>query len=273
MHRLIDCHIHTRRCGHATGTAEECVRAAEATGLYGIAITEHLALPDEFDPGRHLSMRADELDDYLAEVAVARREHPGLRIVTGLEADYLPDREAETTAALRAARERADGATFVLGSVHFIGTWAFDDPDNVEAWDSRDIDRVWRDYFSLWARAVKSGLFDVMSHPDLVKKFGHFPSFDPRELYAEAARIAAEAGVLVEVSTAGLRKPVGELYPGAELLAAFQRAGVPATAGSDAHAPSEVGFEIETAYEALARAGYRSVRFPDGAGSWEEIAL
>ena len=70
----------------------------------------------------------------------------------------------------------------------------------------------------MWCDACRTGLFDVMAHPDLVKKFGHRPSFDPRDLYAEAARTAAETGVLIEVSTAGLRKPVGELYPGPDLL-------------------------------------------------------
>jgi histidinol-phosphatase (PHP family) len=101
-----------------------------------------------------------------------------------------------------------------------------------------------------------------MAHPDLPKKFGHRPTFDPRELYAEAAHAAADAGVLIEVSTAGLRKPVAELYPGPELLQAFSDRGVGATVGSDAHAAGEVGYLIEEAYEALAIAGYREVAFP-----------
>jgi len=116
-------------------------------------------------------------------------------------------------------------------------------------------------------------MFDVMAHPDLVKKFGHFPSFDRRELYAEGAQVAADAGVLIEVSTAGLRKPVGELYPGAEFLAAFRAAGVAATVGSDAHEPAEVGFEIDAAYDALQTAGYDRVAFPDGRGGWKELPL
>jgi histidinol-phosphatase (PHP family) len=273
VRKLIDCHIHTRRCGHATGSVEDCAREAARQGLYGIAITEHLALPKDMDPNRHLSMSAEALDGYLLEVDAARRHFPGLNIVTGLEADYLAGREAETAAALAQARNRTDGATLVLGSVHFIGDWAFDDPHDIAQWETRDVDAAWRDYFELWIRAVRSGLFDVMAHPDLVKKFGHFPSFDPRELYATATAAAADAGVLIEVSTAGLRKPVGELYPGAELLSAFRAAGVAATVGSDAHEPAEVGYRIDAAYDAMSAAGYEMVAFPDGSGSWKELAL
>lgn len=273
MRELIDCHIHTERCGHATGTVDDYVRAAVSHGLVGIAITEHLALPEELDPHRHLSMPACDLENYLVEVDLAAQRYPDITIVTGIEADYLPDREPETLAAIQDARHRSDGARFVLGSVHFLGDWAFDDPHNVADWDTRDVDAVWAEYFDLWCEATLSGMFDCMAHPDLPKKFGHLPTFDTRDLYAEAAAAAAQAGVLVEVSTAGLRKPVSELYPGPDLLRAFALAGVGVTVGSDAHAPDEVGFSIQTAYDAAAVAGYTEVQFPDGSGGWRAIKL
>lgn len=273
MRELTDCHIHTQRCGHAVGTVDEYVAAGVKRGLVGMVITEHLALPDEFDPQRNLSMPACDLEDYLVEVDLARLRFPDIEVVTGLEADYLRGREAQTAAALADAKDRSDGVRMVLGSVHFLGDWAFDDPDNVEEWERHDVDAAWREYFELWCAAVRSGMFDVMAHPDLIKKFGHRPAFDPRELYAEAARVAGAEGVLVEVSTAGLRKPVGELYPGHDLLVAFREAGVAATAGSDAHQPPEVGYEIELAYNALARAGYETVEFPDSSGEWRSLSL
>lgn len=273
MRTLIDCHIHTERCGHASGTVDDYVRAALKAGLGGIAITEHLALPEDVDPGRHLSMPTCDLEDYLVEVDFARQRHPEIAIVTGLEADFLAGREAFTAAALAEARNRPDGATVVLGSVHFIDGWAFDDPHHVEEWERHDVDTVWRDYFALWNSATASGMFDVMAHPDLVKKFGHFPSFDPGDLFREAASTAAASGVRIEVSTAGLRKPVGELYPGAAMLAAFAEAGVGATVGSDAHEPCEVGFRIGAGYDAMRAAGYSTVSFPDGSGGWKELAL
>ena len=273
MRKLIDCHVHTARCGHARGTVDECVRAGVAAGLYGMAITEHLSLPDEFDPQRNLSMPAGDLEDYFVEVDFARQRYPEIELVTGLEADFLHGRTAEIREAVEAARSHSDDATLVLGSVHFIDHWAFDDPNSVAEWQAHDVDQAWRDYFTLWNESAATGIFDVMSHPDLVKKFGHFPSFDPASLYADAARTAAGSGVLIEVSTAGVRKPVGELYPGPQLLAAFEASGVRATVGSDAHAPSEVGYEIDAAYDALLVAGYQSVSFPDGSGAWKELSL
>ena len=273
MRELVDCHIHTQRCGHAVGSVDEYVRVAVDRGLSGIVITEHLALPDEFDPHRHLSMPACDLEDYLVEIDLARQRFPEIDVVAGIEADFLLGRESETAAAIADARNRADGVRMVLGSVHFIGDWAFDDPHNVDEWDTRDVDGVWLDYFDLWRAAAKSGMFDVMAHPDLPKKFGHRPSFDTRELFFDAAATAADAAVAIEVSTAGLRKPVGELYPAHDLLVAFQRADVPATVGSDAHEPSEVGYEIPAAYDALLAAGYETVQFPDLTTGWRTISL
>jgi histidinol-phosphatase (PHP family) len=236
------------------------VGAAVFKGLDGVVITEHLPLPDDLDPDRHLSMPSDELASYAHEVLDMAQRVKGLAVVLGAEADWIPGREAEL-AATRAEAEAA-GVSVLLGSVHFLDGWAFDDPHNLHEWDSRDVDQVWESYFETWCQAAASGVFDVMAHPDLPKKFGHLPGFDTRGIYADAARAAATGGVLIEVSTAGLRKPVGELYPGPDLLAAFRAADVRATVGSDAHAPEEVGYSIEVAYAALSAAGYDSVAFP-----------
>ena len=273
MRELIDCHIHTVRCGHAVGTVDDYARAAVEHGLVGIAITEHLPMPEGMDPQSEVSMPACDLEEYLVEVDLARNRYPELEIVTGVEADYLPDRMDEVRETLQAATSPSDGARLVLGSVHLLQGWTFDDPRTVDSWDSHSIDEVWENYFATWCDACRTGLYDVMAHPDLVKKFGHVPGFDRRELFAEAARVAAESGVRVEVSTAGLRRPIGELYPGPELLRAFCAAGVPATVGSDAHAPQEVGLQIELAYDAMLVAGYATAAFPDGSGGWRSIPL
>lgn len=273
MRNLIDCHVHTALCGHAKGTAEECVAAAAKLGLQTIAITEHLALPDDIDRNRHLSMPDGALPNYLDEVAAARVAHPEIDVVSGVEADFLADRLEELSAEIRRARAHTAPATLVLGSVHFIGDWAFDDPHHLSEWDGRDILGAWESYFALWCEAVTCGLFDVMSHPDLIKKFGHRPSEDLSALYSDAAAVAADADVVIEVSSAGLRKPVGEIYPGPELLKQFARAGVKATVGSDAHAPAEVGAGILDAYAALREAGYATLWCPLSGGGWKEYDL
>lgn len=271
MRELIDCHIHTDRCGHATGSAAQMVSAAVFGGLTGIVMTEHLPLPEDLDPDRRLSMHPEQVESYAEEVtALAERVH-GLEVVLGAEADWLPDRTEHMREVV--ASSRALGVQVVLGSVHFIDGWAFDDPHDVAEWERRDVDEVYERYFALWCDAARSGLFDVMAHPDLPKKFGHRSSRDLEGLYRAAAAAAADGSVGIEVSTAGLRKPVSELYPADGLLAAFAQAGVPASVGSDAHDPAEVGFGISAAYDALARAGYARAGLPLGRQEWRWIDL
>jgi len=260
VRELIDCHVHTELSGHGSGTVAQAVSAAVFKGLTGLILTEHLPLPEGIDPANHISMPMSALGTYASEVSEWAGRARGVQVVCGAEADWIPGREAETAAIRRAAVDA--GVAVLLGSVHFLDGWAFDDPHRVDEWEDRDVDAVWARYFEVWCDAARSGLFDVMAHPDLVKKFGHFPSIAATELYSEAARAALEGGAAIEVSTAGLRKPVAELYPGPDLLRVFAQAGVPATVGSDAHDPSEVGLDVEVAYEALHEAGYRHVTFP-----------
>lgn len=271
MRELIDCHVHTACCGHASGSVDQVVGAAVFAGLNGIVLTEHLPLPLDLDPARGVSPSEEDFASYAHEVRAIAERVRGLEVVLGAEADWLPGREAYAANVRRAAT--ALGVSVLLGSVHILDAWTFDDPNHIEEWDSRDVDAVWSRYFEVWCDAARRGGFDVLAHPDLVKKFGHRPSFDTRELFAEAARAAADGGALIEVSTAGLRKPVGELYPGPELLKAFRAAGVEATVGSDAHAPTEVGCDIGLAYDALRAAGYDRVAFPRGAGDVRWVTL
>jgi len=271
VRELIDCHVHTARCGHASGTAEDMLRAARSAGLSAVVITEHLPLPDGLDPNGCYAMRPAEILPYAEELARAARAVPEVLLVPGAESDWIPSR-AEETRSFR-SRARAAGIEVLLGSVHFVEGWAFDDPDLVAEWDHHDVYDVWERYFALWCDAARSGEFEVMAHPDLVKKFGHVPQRDTRELFEAAAAAAAASGVLIEVSSAGLRKPVGELYPGPELLRAFARHGVGATVGSDAHAPEEVGMDISRACDALREAGYTQVCLPLGSGETRRIAL
>lgn len=271
MRELIDCHMHTVCCGHASGTVEQMLAAASAAGLSGIVMSEHLPLPEDLDPNRSVSPNPANFASYARDVLAHAGDFPEIEIVLAAEADWLPGREPEMAAARDAATTA--GVRVFLGSVHFLDGWAFDDPTRLEEWGGRDVDDVWRRYFSVWGDMARSGHHDVLAHPDLVKKFGHRPSFDLGELYADAAAAAREGGALVEVSTAGLRKPVGELYPSMGLLKAFADAGVPATVGSDAHSPAEVGRDLDVAYAALVEAGYRRIGFPRGEGEVRWIEL
>ena len=150
---------------------------------------------------------------------------------------------------------------YVLGSVHFVGDWGFDDERYLTRYQEWDIDALYERYFGLVARAAETGFFDSMAHPDLVKKFGYWPSerFDLAPIYERVAGAFRRAGVCVEVNTAGLRKPCAEIYPSLGLLRACQRLGVPATLGSDAHAPDQVGLFFKEGLAYLRAGGYESV--------------
>lgn len=252
---MIDMHVHTARCGHATGSVRDYVRAASHVGVSTLCFCDHLPLPDGFPPG--YAMLWPELPHYVAEVrAVADRSRAsgGPEVLVGIEADWLPGHEMLVGGALR-----AHAFDVVVGSVHFIDGWAFDDPGCRDGYSEWTPDALWNRYFAEVAAAASSGLYDVMAHLDLVKKFDYWPEADAGPLYDETASVLSECGVAIEVNTAGLRKPCAELYPGMDLLRACHRMGVPATIGSDAHVPTDVGAGMHEAREALREAGYHSV--------------
>lgn len=265
---MIDLHMHTARCGHAFGSVTDYVEAGRRAGLTTMCFTDHLPMVGGYPA--HYAMAASELPDYIADVraaAHASRETGGPEVLCGVEADWLPDAHEEVAVMLATL-----DLDMVLGSVHFIDGWAFDDPDLIARYDGLDIDALWERYFAELRCAARSRAFDVIAHPDLVKKFGFRPRTDPHTWYEDVAATLAATGCAVEVNTAGLRKPVGEVYPSLDLLRACREHGVPATLGSDAHAPSEVAAGLPTGAELLRRAGYDSVvvfrrRVP------EEVAL
>ena len=250
MRGLTDYHVHTFRCGHAGGASRDFVRRAVERELSEIGFTDHIPLyflpPSERDP--KLAMRDDQLDEYVREVATLRAEFQGvIEVRLGLEADYAEGREAE----LESWLARADW-DLVLGSVHWVAGGWIDDPATSPARFEREgVVTLYNEYYRLLARAARTGFFDVLTHFDLPKKHGHRLEA-PLPAEAEAIRAARESGVAVEISSAGLRKPVGEAYPEPRLLREIVRSGVPVTFSSDAHAPAEVGWGYEKTL-ALAR--------------------
>lgn len=271
---MIDLHMHTSRCGHAEGTLEAYVAAARAAGIATIAFTDHLPLPAEIlarDPhAAEYAMPEDQLDAYVADVLAVRELSAaagGPEVLLGIEADLHPGNESHVRRLLE--QHQFD---IVLGSVHFVDGWAFDDPDRRDGYSEWDVRALWERYFDDLIAAAQTGLANVIGHADLVKKFGYVPEGDLAPLYERAASAFAAVGVAVEVNTAGLRKPCAELYPSARFLHALRAADVHVTTGSDAHTPAEVGAGLTEAREALLAAGYDRVTvFRNRIG--EEISL
>jgi histidinol-phosphatase (PHP family) len=235
-----DYHVHTARCGHAGGEMREYVEAALAKGLSEIAFTDHVPLyflPGE-DPDPHLAMGRAELPGYVAEVEALRKEYAGrIDVLLGLEADYAEGHEAALAEVLA-----AHDWDVVLGSIHRVAGGWIDAPGSARRHETEGTEHLWREYYRLMKKAIETGLFDVMTHFDLPKKFGNLRPPSCADAEAEAVEAALLSGVAVEVSSAGLRKPVAEIYPAPGLLRAFVVGGAQIVLSSDAHAPAEVAW-------------------------------
>jgi len=246
---MFDYHMHTPLCGHATGHPREYAAEALRKGLQEIGFSEHNPMPEKFDDWR---MDLGDFPKYLKLVDEARKDFPQLPIRLGLECDFIPGKENW----IRELSKRADFDYFI-GSVHYITPdWDVDNPLKLARWKDQPVEEVWTRYFKAMTQAALSGLFDFMAHPDLVKKFGHIPKGDLRPYYRETLDAIEAAGVAIEVSTAGLRKDVMEIYPSRVFLEEAFRRKIPVLISSDSHAPREVGFEFSQALQLVKEVGY-----------------
>jgi histidinol-phosphatase (PHP family) len=252
---LTDYHLHLRpdeddapahERWFTAANVERYLDAARLAGIEELGVSEHVyRFRQSLELWDHPFWRrqaADDLDAYCEFV----RTTP-LRL--GLELDYVPGAE-QPTEELLAGRD----FDYVVGSVHFVGDGAVD-MEEFGIWAQEgDPDEVWSRYFDAVATAARSGLFDILAHPDLVKVWGAAragPGRDPRHYYEPAVEAIAESGIAVEVSTAGLRKPVGEIYPSPAFAEMCADAGAPFALSSDAHTPEQVGFAYDQALALL----------------------
>ena len=250
---LSDYHLHTPLCHHATGTPLEYVAAARAAGLAEVGFSDHSPMPDP-EPFDDWRMTCAELPRYVDWILETRARVAPFPVRLGLECDFIVGQEAwiEELAAMAPW-------DYLIGSVHYLAPgWDVDNPKHLSRFSASAaaVGEIWDLYWRTYERCTASGLFDFVAHPDLVKKFGHRPDGDLRRYYEPTIAAAARHGVAIEVSTAGLRKPVGELYPSADFLALAHAAGVPVVINSDAHAPGEVGLDFPKAVDAVRAAGY-----------------
>lgn len=252
---IADYHMHLRNpreeIAHDTWAVEPFVDAARAAGVDEIGFTEHVYYFRQTRSLWSVPYQTErcvyDLEPYVDAVLQAKER--GLPVKLGLEVDYVPGREEETRELLSPYPW-----DYLLGSVHYIDGLGVDGEPRLL--DAVGVEEAWSRYFDTLAAAARSGLFDSLSHPDLVKIFGErAASFD----YSGVVDEIAAAAVAVEVSTAGLRKPVGELYPHPDFLVACRERGVPVTLGSDAHTPDLVGRDFDRARELLRSAGYDTV--------------
>src|SRR4051794_18140919 len=261
---LTDYHVHLRPDDPGTdaatyftaGNAERYRDVASERGVTELGVSEHVhRFKAALDVWQHPFWRANAVDDLDAYVGFVREETD---LKLGLEADHVAGREDRMANLLE-----GHDWDYVVGSVHFLGDHAVDIDDETDVWrHETSAERVWRRYFEAVAASAQSGLFDIIAPPDLVKIWGSArpaPSKDPRFFYEPAVEAMLEAGVAMEVSTAGLRKPAGEIYPARALLEMAVDAGIPLALSSDAHKPDQLAYGYEQAVELLTDCGVREI--------------
>jgi histidinol-phosphatase (PHP family) len=258
---LTDYHVHLRPDDPAATperyftdeNVDRYLDAARQAGVEELGISEHVyRFRQALDVSHHPfweGQASDDLDAYCEFV----RATP-LRL--GIEADFVAGSEDRIANLLEREFD------YVLGSVHLVGDRIVDH-GGYDIWEAASsADGVWERYFALVAEAVRSGLFDILAHPDLVKMWGPerpWPERDLRFHYEPAVEAIAESGIAVELSTAGLRKPVGEIYPSREMCEMCVDAGAEFALSSDAHAPDYVGYEYGRAVALLRELGVEEI--------------
>jgi histidinol-phosphatase (PHP family) len=258
---LTDYHLHLRPddTGEANDyfsvqNVDRYLAAAEEHDIDELGVSEHVyRFTQALEIWDHPYWESSALDDLDAYVEFVRSTP--LRL--GIECDFVPGAED------RIANLLERDFDYVVGSIHFLGEQGAVDDRRYDVWEAiGDPDELWSTYFRWQAELARSGLFDVVSHPDLVKIWGDDRPQAKRDLrfhYEPLVEAVAETGIAVEVSTAGLRKPVGELYPAPALGEMLAEAGAAFALSSDAHAPDQVGFGYDRALDLLSDLGVEAI--------------
>jgi len=242
----VDLHNHTTLCNHAEGTVDAYVQEAIRQGIDVYGFSDHA--PMDFDPKYRMDF--EQMETYQKWVMDAKVKYADkIEVLFGYEVDYLPGHMDK--------RILEADVDYLIGSVHFINEWGFDNPEFIGQYEHEDIDAIWQKYFDLIEAMAKSGYFDIVGHIDLIKVFKFMPKKDIVSMARPALKAIKAADMVLEINVAGYRKPCAEPYPSPSLLKAAFELDIPITFSSDAHKPEQVGL-FRTEAEALAKSiGYR----------------
>lgn len=240
-----DYHVHTL---YSDGKAspEEYVDQAIKAGLNELGFSEHLAL---FKENQSWCLDPDDVPKYFEHIGRLAEKTNAVAIKKGLEVDYFRGKEKEIMEFL----DRFD-LDYRIGSVHFMGDATVD--NGPEFYFGKNIDTLYEEYFEYVNDAASSGIFDIIGHCDLVRIYGHKPSYDPYNLYRKLARTFRKYDVVFELNTNGRNRPVADFYPDRRFLHIFSEEKVAVCVNSDAHMPSRIGQYFDEAYELLRSAGF-----------------
>lgn len=256
----MDLHTHTYLCQHAEGKPVDYVRVAAQNGIQIMGCADHSPMPAHYDSYR---MTPEQWTRYTVMVREAQEEGKRLNVevLWGVEADWMEARNDETLALIH-----DHPLDYVIGSVHYVNTLAFDDPMNISLWENPEIaDEIWTHYIEKLYELVDGIHPNIIGHIDLPKKFGYYPNDkvwkEVTEKFNELFHKLARENIAIELNTSGWFKEIKEQYPSEKLLCMAHDAGVNLTLGSDAHAPSEVGRNFTKAGELLRQCKIRNLTY------------
>jgi histidinol-phosphatase (PHP family) len=240
---LIDLHNHTPLCKHAKGNPDEYIKKAIKKGIKIYGFADHA--PMNFDLKYRMSF--EEMEKYEQNIKSLSQKYDNIKILLGYEVDFTPEVDK------RVLNRDVD---YLIGSVHFLDNWGFDNPEFIKEWQNRDVDDIYKEYFYLIEQMAKSKQFDIVGHLDLIKVFGYKPKTPIKDLAKNAIKEIKKASMAVEINTAGLRKPIKEIYPSFELLEMILEENIDITFSSDAHSPEQVGFMLKETIEEIKKFGF-----------------
>jgi histidinol-phosphatase (PHP family) len=242
----VDLHNHTPLCNHAIGSPREFVLEAIKQGIDIYGFSDHA--PMDFD--KKYRMNFEDMTKYEAEIRELKEEFSDkIDIRLGYEVDFTPVVDERVL--------KAD-VDYLIGSVHFLDNWGFDNPEFIKEWKNRNVDDIYKEYFYLIEQMAKSAKFQIVGHLDLIKVFGYKPKKDIKSLAKDAISAIKRANMSVELNVAGWRKPVKELYPSRELLEVCYEKDIPITFGSDAHKLEDIGYKYKEALNLAKEIGYKA---------------
>lgn len=245
----IDLHNHTTLCNHATGTMDEYVKRAIELGIDQFGFSEHA--PMDFDKEYRLDL--SQKDYYENEVKRLKEEYKSqIKILLAYEVDFMQN--VKMLDVILNAK-----VDYLIGSVHFLDGWGFDNPEFIGKYENSNIDKIWQDYFDTIETMAKSKYFDVVGHIDLIKIFKFLPKKDIKLIAQNALKEIKKSDMVIEVNAAGLRKPINEIYPSKDILELIYELDIPITLSSDAHSIDQVGFRYEEVVSFVKSLGFTKV--------------
>ncbi|MEG2173072.1 MAG: histidinol-phosphatase [Desulfovibrionaceae bacterium] len=255
----LDLHTHTKY-SHGLDSPEDMFSAARAKGITLYGFSEHSPRPHSYNyTHEYREHLTKNFPRYVQQVRALQELYPG-QVLLGMEMDWM-----DTEMDFILASIKAYDFDYLIGSVHFLKTWGYDDdPGDWENCDKALYSARYEEYFQTLARMARSGLFNIAAHPDLIKIFSAsvfqrwLAAPYSMDLIRDALLAIKSHGMAMEVSSAGTRKPCKEFYPGPKIMQLAADLEVPISLGSDAHAVAHAAYNFDSLEAYVRSFGYTS---------------